>query len=389
MRWIGVAALAATACGRLGFGAVGQTSDAPASPGPDAAPDSSPGSGSGSSTGQLTCNQATSSSGTVATTGAQLAVTTAASDIVAITTDSSQALLSWTFAVDAAGSAQPGAAGNMIASTATGTLGIAPLGGGSLAVWSSPASSWQTLDASAQAVGPVMTAIAAPASGAIAASGIDGTLALLEVGSNGEVDGVLLDASGAVVGVPVVVISPAIGAQSVRLAPAATGYVVTYTDPTQTVATREVMLLDAALTPRMGPVAASTDAFDAEDGVVAWAPSTQTYVAAWTDKTNTTTDVNLRVFDAQLVPLEPMASVIEASADMEALSSDGSGFWLASRGFSPNEIRIDYIAAGGAITAKPTVPADPAAMAMTVRNGQPVVTWLVQDALWVDGLCAQ
>jgi hypothetical protein len=376
MRWAAAICVVA-GCGRLGFDAVHQdvTVDATVDSRPDAAP------------ALLPCNQATSASGTVSAMADQLVVAANANEIVAITTDNSDVLRSWTFDVSETGSVVPGAMGNVLASNATGTLAMAPFGTNTLVAWSTPNTQWSQVDPAGQGIGTEGAATQPPAAGALAASGIDGTLALLTVGSNSEVEGIVLDSAGAASGTMVIIIAADVGAQSVRMAPAATGYVVTYTDPRPAVNTREVMLLDAQLAVVAGPVAASTDPYDAEDGEVAWAPASNTYVAAWGDKSTTADEVSYRVFDAQLSPLAATATVIEGHADGVGLRSDGQSFWLVTNGYNPSELLIDAIAADGSTTSAPAIPVTALAADLAIRAGQPVVTWLVQDALWLDGVC--
>jgi hypothetical protein len=362
-----------TACGRLGFDPVApDVFDAPRPV--DAAP------------ALLPCSVPTSSAGAVSGTADQLVVIAQGNELVALTTDNSQVLRSWTFAISDTGGVVPGAMGASVATDATGTLAIAPFGTSTLAAWSTPSTAWSQLDPAGQGIGMLMTLAQAPASGAVAASGVDGTLALLTIGSNGEVDGVRLDTSGALNGAPVAVVAAAVGAQSVRISPAATGYAITYTDPRPAVATREVMLLDGSLATVAGPVAASTDPYDAEDGQVAWAPASNTYLAAWGDKTTTADEVSFRVFDAQLTPLASTATVLESGVDTGGLQSDGQGFWTVTE--ASDELRVDRITATGAVTAQPAVPVMARGAAVAMRAGQPVVAWLSQGMLSVEGLCA-
>lgn len=384
---VAATALALGACGRFGFDALGGGDAAVASDAraPDAAPDAPT-----SPAAKLTCDQPTLGSGTVPDANDQLAVAATPSTLVAISTDSSKALRVWTFDIGPDGSAVPTTQGATLDTDTTGTIGVVTTPDGVL-VSASYAGGTKLYplhaDGTPRGLPTVTTNVAA--TGALAASGIDGTLAFVSVGSNAEIDAQLVDSTGASTGAMQLIVAGAIAAGAVSIAPAATGYAATWVDPQSSPNAARVALLGADLSVVAGPVTASTDPFDAEDGVIAWAPVSHRYLAAWHDKDATGADqLNIRLYDETLAPVVGASTTILTTTYGPRLSTDGTGFWLTGRGYSPDTLHLSYIAADGTVTAMTdTATADALAWSTTARNGQPVVAWLTAGQLWVDAPC--
>ena len=123
---------------------------------------------------------------------------------------------------------------------------------------------------------------------------------------------------------------------------------------------------------------------------MAWAALTQRYLVAWQNKDDTDADeIQIREYDATLAPHAPMDPTNHTTTGVPLLASDGSGFTLAARGWSPNAVVVDYIAADNTVTPQAD-PSDVAALpwAATAHGGQPIVAWLTAGQLWVDAACA-
>jgi hypothetical protein len=367
------AALAGAACGRLGF------DDQVSPPADAAAPALTP----------LACDLPTSSSGVISAMADQVAIAVSDDAVIAMSSDDSKAARVWSYAI-AGGSLVAGAANAKLAEDCTGTLALAPSNGGVLASWSATggATDLQQLSVAGAPIGAELGAQDAPASSALAASGVDGTLALVTIANSGEVDAITVDATGAPIGSSVQLIGPEVGAGDVELAPAGTGYALTWTDPRPSPNTKQIELLGPDLGVVAGPVTANTDAFDAENGQIAWAPTSNTYLSAWQHKNMVGNDeVNIRVFDAQLTPLSTQSLVIASNTSDPRIAGNGAGFWLTARGYNPDALIVDQIGGDGSVTALAPIQVSPLAWTIGARAGQPVVGWLEQDLMWLDTPC--
>ena len=164
----------------------------------------------------------------------------------------------WTFDIGGDGSLMPTTQGATLDTDTTGTIGVIATAEGVL-VTSSYANGTKLYPLHFDGTPSGLPAVnaAAAATGSLAASGIDGTLAFVTYGGSGEIDAQLIDATGAPSGSPQMIIPGALGAGTIVSAPAATGYVVTWTDPSVTPHATELELLGPSICPWLtGPVTA-------------------------------------------------------------------------------------------------------------------------------------
>jgi hypothetical protein len=380
------------ACGRFGF------SDTPLKP----TADGGPGSGSGptidAAETPLICN--TPSQFAVGTITAVAAAQTA-DGFALVTVDSSGDLAGWSYAFDGAQLAAT-KEGVSLGSNANGTVGIA-VSGSTLMVAAAtgmPTATGTTLlpvDAATMAAGtPSARASELAVVTPIAASGADsGGIAFASVDNGGaQIDARLISATGSDTGSAVAIIPATAAASTVSIATAGTGYGVAWNQRVSSLNSIEIELLDSQLNVAAGPVVADNLSYDAYNGRIAWAPTSNVYLASWHEKNATDgDDVWVAIFDSSLT-VKVAPQLVAMSAANAVVATDGSGFVVAYETEGGTvDLGAVYVAADGTVTSQP-VPAmtgTPAQWAMVTRAGQPVLVWTMSGGsgpnLSFDALC--
>jgi hypothetical protein len=389
--YISIACCTLFACGRFGF-SESQTK---------ANPDAGSGSGSGPSIDApetpLTCG--TASQFSVGTITAVAAAQTS-DGFALVTVDGSGDLAGWSYTFD---NAQLTATkeGVALGSNANGTVGIA-LSGSTFIVAAAtgmPTATGTTLfpvnvttlTTSTPSARSGELAVVTP----IASSGADDGIAFTSVdGGGAAIDARLITTTGSDAAAAVAIVPAAAAATTVSIESAGTGYGVAWNQKVGGLDTVEVELLDTTLGVTAGPIVADDLDYDAYDGHLVWAPSSDVYLASWHEKNATDgDDVWVAIFDPTLA-VKVTAKQIAANAANAVVATDGTGFVVAYENeVTPATLGALYVAADGTVSARAiaSVSGTPSKWAMVARAGQPVLVWTVTGAtgpnLTFDALC--
>ena len=377
MRWALLAGFGVAACGRFGFDAAAPGTGGETTPDAD-----------GAAQPLVTCNQPTMI-GQVSGLNHRVEIAGTPSGFVAITTDDTHGVRAWTASVAPDGRITAGG-GVQIGAVSNGLLAIAPSHTGLLVAGGYATGTYlQAVMADGSVPGaPRDRAGDTAAEGPLAASGTDGTLAFATVAGTGEIDARLVDVTGADLGPAVTIVDAAVGAGEFHIAAAGTGYAATWTDPNGTPNAKRVALLGPDLSVVAGPVTANTSPFGAENGEVAWAAESHTYLVTWQDKSDSGSDqVNIRLYDANLHPLAAQSQQIMSGTGHPRVASDGTGYFITAENYDSRVIVVRYVSPTGDVTAVDlTQNGDPEVWATAGRAGQSISAW-VSGTIWVDVPC--
>jgi hypothetical protein len=158
--------------------------------------------------------------------------------------------------------------------------------------------------------------------GPLAASGDGAVVAMVDTGATAQVDGRLVDATGADQGASRVVITASEAATEVRLDAIGPGFLVTWLS-NQAV---RAEVLDDNLQVLHGPrtLSAATPAYEVAS---AWAAHQHRSLVVWVQPRAATTDVWGQLVDDSLTPISaPM--MLRADATVPKVGSDGDSFWV-------------------------------------------------------------
>ena len=368
-------------CGRLGFGDLppaGDTPDAPATP----------------AAAKLACGGPTRFELGAASVTA-LAVASDDNGFAVFAADSTGALRgdAYTFAGDqlGAGTTVP------IDSGVTGAIGATTAGGRRMltSMNGMPTATGTSVFALDPALSEVATtsvrANQFAADGPIATSA-SGTTAFVTIdGSTTEVDVHALAADGSDAGAPVKIIDGLVGANNVSIAPAGSGFVVSYGTGSPNQVT--LLLLDDAFAVTAGPMAVDTASGSEYRPHVAWA--NDCYGVAWHAKNASDgDDVWFEELDSHLAVVRPQG-LIGANAANPTLAADDNGFWLAWQDYSTMTTILNgaHVAFDGEVTPRAVTSSggSPGAWVMTSRAGQAVLAWTEVGGsgpdLYLDPMC--
>ncbi len=317
---------------------------------------------------------------------ATISATGTANGVAMFTVDSGGTLADWAYTLDPSGQLSPSVANNALDTNANGVLGVASTGSTVLvaSLYGRPTATGTAIYAfDGSLVTPAAVSrrdgqYAAPTS--LAVSGDGSQIAFVSVDpSTFEATGHILDTTGNDVGSPATVIAAAAMTNYTFIAPAGSGYAISYSSngvsPTGTM----LELLDNNLNIVAGPIETSDGTGDAYAAQVAWAATSKVYLASWHEKTATDDD------DVWIEILGPNLEVIVAATDIAhsasnaRVTSDGTGFWVTWMDYSvtPAVLNGAYVAADGATTARPVagMSGTPAQWVMIDRDGQSILVW--------------
>ncbi len=302
------------------------------------------------------------------------------------TVDNSGNLADWEYALDTTGQLSANVTNNAIDTNANGVLGVATSGSTVLvaAQYGRPTATGSAIYAfHSSLVSPAATSrrdgeYAAPTS--LAVSGDGSQFAFVTVDpSTSEADGHIVDTNGNDVGSSAVVISAAAKTNYTFVAPGGTGYAISYSSngvsPTGTM----LELLDKNLNIVAGPLETSDGTGDAYNAQVAWAATSNVYLASWHMKTPTDDDdVWIEILGPNLEVIVPATDIAQSASDAH-VTTDGSGFWLTWMDYSvtPSVLNGAYVAADGTRTARPVTGMSgmPSQWVMVDREGQSILVW--------------
>ncbi len=312
------------------------------------------------------------------------------------TVDSGGNLADWEYALDTSGQLSATVSNNAIDTNANGVLGVASTGSTVLVAsqYGRPSATGTaiyafdgSLLAPTAAVSRRDGEYAAPTS--LAVSGDGSQIAFVTVDpSSLEADAHILDTKGNDVGAPAMVISSAAMTNYTFVAPAGPGYAISYSSngisPTGTM----LELLDKNLNIVAGPIETSDGNDDAYSAQVAWAATSQVYLASWHEKTATgDDDVWIEILGPNLEVIVPGIDIAHSASDARA-TTDGTGFWLTWMDYSvaPAVLNGAYVAADGTTTARPVtaMSGSPSQWVMIDREGQSILVWTATGGSGAD-----
>ena len=302
------------------------------------------------------------------------------------TVDTGGNLADWAYSFDAAGQLSANVENNAIDSNANGVIGVASTGSTVLvsALYGRPSATGTAIYAfNSSFITPAAISrrdgeYAAPTS--LAVSGDGSQIAFVTVDPTSlEADAHVLDANGNDVGAMKTVIASAAMTNYTFVAPAGPGYAISYSSNGVSPTSTMLELLDKNLNIVAGPIETSDGTGDAYAAQVAWAATSQVYLASWHEKTATgDDDVWIELLGPNLEVVFPATDIAHSASDAR-VTSDGTGFSLTWMDYSvtPSVLNGAYVAPNGTTTARPVAATSgtPSQWVMIDRDGQSILVW--------------
>ncbi len=230
----------------------------------------------------------------------------------------------------------------------------------------------------------------------LAKNGAGSGFALATVNATtGEVDARVLSPSGLDAGAVVAIIPAANVADTVGLVPAPTGYAAVWGQTIGTTHGIQVQLLDPQLNVVAGPLVVDDLVDDAYRGSIVYAPGSNVYLVSWHEKAVGGDNVLFSILGPDLSVKVPATIIASGSSDA-VIASDGTGFWITWKVYTPLPVHLDgaSIDASGVATRRPVLTSGgtPGKWVMLARDGQPVLVWTEVGGsgpdLYFDPMCA-
>lgn len=180
-------------------------------------------------------------------------------------------------------------------------------------------------------------------------------------------------------GAPIKIVSGSEAPGGVSIIPTGTGYAVAYTAATPNPNQNRIELLDNTFAVVAGPMTCSSSALDPSSARIAWAPRSDTYLIAWSEKTSGGGDnlwIQLRgpMLEALTDP-----TLISNRGSSPQVTTDGSGFWMAWKDLTttPSVLTAAHIGPDGTLVQRDVTNSGgtPIKWTMVERLDQPVLVW--------------